>query len=816
MVNYSASEPQTLQALEIRRRVLGEEHPDFAASLSSLAELYRSMGNYEAAEPLYLQALEIRRRVLGEEHPDFAASLNNLAELYRSIGNYAAAEPLYLQALEIRRRVLGEEHPAFATSLNNLATLYYSIGKYGAAEPLYRQVLEIERRVLGEEHPAFATSLNNLATLCAATGRLGEAYSCFVSCSHTRDTVLAEILSSAAESHRAAFLVKLRPEVDGFLSFVLEHFADSPSHVTAALDLLLGRKAMGLEVTATQRHALLSGRYPELAERIKDLSILQAQIVRKRLDGPGSEDLKAHGERLAEWEDRRDWLEAELAREIPEMRLEHRLRTVDREAVALALPQDCALLEFVRVHCFDFRAVPARGEHQWKPARYLAFVLVADRTQEVRLLDLGPAAAIDEMILTFRKLMAEGDRGRPSSASIDDASGSSGLTRSLADPLAAAARGHKRLFLAPDSTLATLPFELLEQSNGRLLTEDFEISYLSTGRDLLRFGVESTITPVEPLVAADPAFEMAGAGPEVEARSNQERVDRRAIREQGVTFARLPGSGVEGERIARKLEVSAWLGEEVMETRLKQRRSPRVLHLSTHGFFLPDVKRDLEAEWRMQSLGAEQRLRMLPHDQNPMLRSGLALSGAETWLRGAALPEEAEDGLLFAEDVAGMDLSATEIVVLSACETGLGESKTGDGVYGLRRAFVLAGAKTLVMSLWKVPDMATAILMDRFYDHLLAGEWRHQALRQAQRDLREMRVDAMRETWLSDEMIDRFAPDQAGKRELKWLRAHPDDHRPFEHPFYWGAFICQGETAPLTLSPIPSDTTDDRRSPSIS
>jgi CHAT domain-containing protein len=199
-----------------------------------------------------------------------------------------------------------------------------------------------------------------------------------------------------------------------------------------------------------------------------------------------------------------------------------------------------------------------------------------------------------------------------------------------------------------------------------------------------------------------------------------------------------------------------------LEKRIKACCSPRILHLATHGFFLEDQPRDPNKEWRgLGAMGAQAeggwgRLTG-PGMENPLLRSGLLLAGFNTWFEGGELPAEAEDGILTAEDVSGLDLLATELVVLSACETGLGEVRTGEGVFGLRRAFVLAGAKTLVMSLWKVPDEQTQGLMEDFYRRILQCEPRAEALRAAQL--------AMKETYTD--------------------------------PFYWGAFICQGDPSPL-------------------
>ncbi|MEG4406363.1 tetratricopeptide repeat protein [Microcoleus sp. MON2_D5] len=148
---------------------------ELSSSLSYLAELYKSQGRYSEAEPLYLQALEIDRRSLPEDHPGLATHLNNLAELYRHQGRYSEAEPLYLQAVEIDRRSLPKDHPSLAIRLNNLAGLYRSQGRYSEAEPLYLQVVEIDRRSLPEDHPSLATHLNNLAGLYRSQGRYSEA-----------------------------------------------------------------------------------------------------------------------------------------------------------------------------------------------------------------------------------------------------------------------------------------------------------------------------------------------------------------------------------------------------------------------------------------------------------------------------------------------------------------------------------------------------------------------------------------------------------------------------------------------------------------
>ncbi len=261
-----------------------------------------------------------------------------------------------------------------------------------------------------------------------------------------------------------------------------------------------------------------------------------------------------------------------------------------------------------------------------------------------------------------------------------------------------------------------MPFEVLPIGNGERLIDQYHISYLSTGRDILRWKMESEPAWGDDVVAANPDYRLRRS------RTTSEQVDSgaqgqrysRALRT--LHFAPLPDTRKEGEQVAKLLGVEPWLEEAVLESHLKALISPRILHLATHGFFLPNQIVSL-SETEPMEIGrfSVQGL------ENPLLRSGLALAGAQTWLERGELPEEAEDGILTAEDVSGLNLLHTELVVLSACETGLGEVKRGEGVFGLRRAFMLSGAKTLVMSLWKVPDQQTQELMTEFYTLLLQG-----------------------------------------------------------------------------------------------
>src|SRR6266700_5872624 len=770
MGDYFQAKALIQQSLDIQRTALGEQHPDVAQSLSHLAGVYSAQGEYTQAEPLLQQALEIRRKALGDIHPDVAESLNSLAVLYSEVGNYNKAEPLYQQALEIQRKTLGNSHPNVSTTLNNLALLSLEMGKYAQAEALYQQALVIQRTALGDTHPDLVSILSNLAVLYVLLDLRDEALALLKQALDIGEKMIGQIFSVGSERQRMMYLRTHQGTFNTFLSLVLHYLSQSPEAVQAALDLVLRRKALGSEVLAAQRDAILGGHYPDLASELRELTTLRMQIAQKTLAGPGSEDMESYQQRLRDWYAQKEWLESDLAHQIPEMNLVRQLQAANRHTVAGALPEKTVLIEFVRVNLLNFTVAPAHNEARWKPAHYIAFSLTVEEPEHGRMIDLGEANSIDKHVATYiTALTAEAGPSRhlnvgwPGSAQTGYASIGRALRMVLFDPLLTAVGGCKRLLLVPDGNLVSFPFEVLPTDDGRHLIDEYQISYLSAGRDLLRFVPSSPGQTAPPLVMAAPDFDLGEERVHATGSIQEPRLSGDAL-----PFERLSGTRREGEQVAALLGVEPLLGEAALEATLKAVRSPRILHIATHGFFWPDQQHapgQAGTDHRTTAEPPKGKLAQFleQHAENILLRSVLVLAGVNTWNRGGSLPEEAEDGLLTAEDVSGLDLLETDLVVLSACETGLGRVWNGEGVYGLRRAFVLAGAKTLVMSLWKVPDRQTQELMEDFYQRLLSGRSRAEALREAQ---------------------------------LAMKNRYPQ-------PYYWGAFICQGDPGLLAQQQPP-------------
>ena len=349
------------------------------------------------------------------------------------------------------------------------------------------------------------------------------------------------------------------------------------------------------------------------------------------------------------------------------------------------------------------------------------------------------------------------------------------LDERLLRPLRAALGNTSKLLIAPDGALNLIPFAALVDEQGRYQIERFAITYLTSGRDLLRL-THPAASRAAPLIMAAPQFDLTPTKPTPPAQ-NDPAASRAATRAD-MHFAPLAGTVDEARALARLLpQARVLVGAEATESALKRVTGPVFLHVATHGFFLADSAAPVMPATRGLTLAGDRT--NTPAATNvvaSLLRSGLALAGANGRADGAG-----EDGILTALEASGLDLWGTRLVVLSACETGLGAVATGEGVYGLRRALVLAGSESQVMSLWQVSDAATRDLMVAYYKRLQAGEGRTEALRQVQ--LAMLHGRATNTTDVNRGLTDTFNP----------LPLQTDR----SHPFFWASFIQSGAWQPL-------------------
>ena len=437
---------------------------------------------------------------------------------------------------------------------------------------------------------------------------------------------------------------------------------------------------------------------------------------------------------------------------------------------------------------------------RYDAARYGAYVL--GKEGQPRWVDLGDAAAIDNDVAALRKALI-------SPRSTNARQVGQALFGKVLRPILPLVGDIHRLFLSPDGDLNLIPFGALVDEQNRYLVENYSITYLTSGRDLLRLQVH-TSSKQGPVIFANPLFNSGGdtkndTSKQAASIAEASGQSRRSVDLRDAKFNPLPGTAGEAKALAGVLpDVKVFIGAQATEAALKQVSGPRILHVATHGFFLPDIPKANAESAGERGLGiAASSETPGTHEENPLLRSGLALAGVNQRQSGAG-----EDGVLTALEASGLDLWGTKLVVLSACETGLGEVKNGEGVYGLRRALVLAGSESQVMSLWQVSDAATRDLMAAYYKRLQAGEGRTEALRQVQ--LMMIRsgapgADGRRQTGAGITILTGAsaastvpsgalpATASAQQRGMGIERGEKTLGEDRSHPFYWASFIQSGE-----------------------
>ena len=569
--NYDAAEPLFLRSLDIWETALGESHPLVATSLGNLASLYQDQGNYDAAEPLFLRSLEIRETALGESHPHVATSLNNLAVLYRDQGNYDAAEPLYLQSLEISETALGKSHPDVATSLNNLAGLYRDQGNYDAAEPLYLQSLEIRETALGESHPHVALSLNSLANLHQAQGNTSQSLSFLQRGLEIEETNLAQNLAIGSEARKQAYVATLTGTTYQTLSL---HLQDAPNHPEAArlaLTTVLRRKGRILDAVTETQQLLRDNLSPELAPLLDEYTNAQTQLANRLYAGLGDQDPDIYRTEIDTLRQRMEQLENDLSRRSAEFRVA--TEPVEIEAVQALIPTDAALVELVQYRSWS---------QGWGKPRYAAYILHA--SGDPQWVDLGDAETIDHAAFAFLNATRV-----PNSEQRVQTTGRQ-LDELLMAPIRPLLGDATHLLLSPDGQLNLIPFAALVDEENRYLVQSYQLTHLTTGRDLLRLQYPRP-SRQPPVLFANPNYDDADTSAVMQVAQATRGESQRSMEIEDLQFEELPGTQREVEAIAPLLENPIVLTEaEATENALKQVQAPSILHLATHGFFLQDVE----------------------------------------------------------------------------------------------------------------------------------------------------------------------------------------------------------------------------------
>ena len=634
---------------------------------------------------------------------------------------------------------MGENHPDYTASLNNLGSLYQFTGEYAKAEPLLRQALETKRRVLGENHPSYATSLNNLAMLNYAKGQLAEAEHY----SGQALTILTgwtqEGIATFGERQRIRLLAKQGEALNEYLSV-------APAVGIKVEELYRHVLALKGVVEVRQGEDRLARDQPELKETINQSEQTRARLAHLAFANPTAGQRQLWLQQLDALRGRKENLESDLARQSGAFRRVQETRRLGAAEVAAALPLGSVLVDLLD---YDHVSPPQGGKGPFRhERRLLAFVL--RRGQAPVLVPLGASRPIGEAVGAWREALVAGAPA-PMRAALE-------LSLRVWEPLKPRLGGAATVLVSPDGPLTLFPLAALPgRRPGSYLVEDLAIGYVSSAHRLvetLAAGAEAKAKKPEAGAAGllaiggiDYQADPGGAAPTESAPTPSVLV----ADSQRAGFKALAGTGPEVRCIGElfgavfpRQRDKVLTGAEPTEGVVKQQLGRRwlCLHLATHGFFESPARiAALRSGLKSEGPGLAVAMSSEQADSlalEPFLHSGVALVGAARkpddflFAKDGSLPDR-QDGILTAEEVQSLDLRGTELVVLSACETGLGQGYYGQGVLGLQRAFQAAGARAVVASLWKVDDAATSALMEQFYANLWTKKMpKLEALRQAQ------------------------------------------------------------------------------------
>jgi tetratricopeptide (TPR) repeat protein len=765
------------QSLEIDGEIYGEDSPTYAYSLDALGSVYNYMGKYPESVEAYQKSLAILGEVLGEDSFDYSYTQANLALAYINSGKLDEALGLMTSVLASDKEILGDDHPDYANSVHNMGNLQFKRENYQEADKYYSESLRIRRRVLGTNHPKYAETTNKLATLKWAQKDSKSAEAFYKETFDNFFTQINAYFPILSEDEKATFYyTKLRTAFEEFNSFAVDHSAENPALLGDMYNIQLATKGLILYATNKVRESILNSGDTTVINKYQEWISQKEKIA--KLYSSNEEELDIRNQKIDSISALANTLERELSAASVAFSNTFVKKDYTWQNVRDKLKPGEAAVEIIRFREFK----PDSSGVYTDNVYYAALVVRSDTKDNPDLVIIRNGNQMEDRYLAnYRNAIRY---------KIEE-DFSYGL---FWKPIANKLEGIKKVYFSPDGAYNQISiYSLRNPDSGNYTLDETEIQVVTNTKDLL----EEQKTPSfqtkdgKAILIGYPnynkgAFEDIIAEDAVAASvvtaAAEGRGDARGVRgtrgsrgsrggegEEGTRglsrgisrglprgirgnlnryinsddlLALLPGTKVEVEKIdalysESNSKAEIVLGDSAVETSLKEVKYPRTLHVATHGFFLEDPKPEDAIDTR--------------YIENPLLRSGLIFAGANSFLATGEVIED--DGILTAYEAMNLFLDGTELVVLSACETGLGVVQNGEGVYGLQRAFRVAGAKSMIMSMWTVDDDATQELMTHFYEDWLKTGDKHASFIKAQKALKEK----------------------------------------YPEPYYWGAFVMIGE-----------------------
>jgi len=738
--NYKRAELYLSKAFALRTKLLKPGDPQISASLLNLANVYDNLGKNDLANEYHQKLLALTKKDNGDEHELVGLCLLNLGTVQIKSGAFKAGLNSEQKAYNILLKAYGPDYADLGKVLNNLGDAWLNKGEFRKAEEYYVQSVRHHERILGKDHPMTGVSLGLLGSAYFDEKKMDKAEAFFLRSIRNLDRQITRYFHYLSEIEKEKFIEKNRYEFTQFESFSVHRYKANPMIAGLLYDEQLKMKGILVNASKKLKERVRNTGDSLLLKRFDEWEMMRTTIARLSSSSDSGEiadrkNMEMEAEKL----------EKELSVESENFASLADRRAVGWKDVQKKLNPGEVAIEMVRVFKHGIQRVVTDTSDVRKPVYkvkgltdtiWYAALLVKPGLQHPELVLLKNGNELEEKSVQLYKNCI--------SRKLPDAYSYNQFWKTIDKKLGP---GVKRIFFSPDGVYNSINLNtLLNPVTGKYLLEERDIRLLTNTRE-----IAAVQRPV-----SDEAYAFLVGYPdynigkekraEIVRRSrNIEPDDYNLNVSRSQPFSELPGTKKEIEQIARLMQDRGWktescLEDKALEETVKDLRKPKVLHIATHGFFDPDTV----------------------HDSNPLLHSGLLLTGANKTI-GGEKDDKMEDGILTAFEAMNLHLDNTDLVVLSACETGLGEIKNGEGVYGLQRAFQVAGAKSIIMSLWKVDDEATQELMVRFYKN-----------------------------WLSP-AIPKGGANTTGGLRSAFLAAQKELKAKYRDPYYWGAFVMVGE-----------------------
>jgi CHAT domain-containing protein/Flp pilus assembly protein TadD len=719
MGQYEKAEQLYIEACDIRSKLAPvNEHREYGYSCNILADLYYYMKQFEKAESLYIRATHIREKINKDSY-EYGQTCNNLASLYRDMGQFEKAESLAMEAKSVWEKVLPEGHTSRTINTNNLGELYYAMGKYRESETFLLRSRQTWLKEKEKDHPYLIDNSDELARVYWAINEPEKVNELLLELSALKYKKLDKIFQFTNESEKQAYLKNINGSADQYQSFyykAYDHGKAGPAYTIALLNrnLILSSLQQTRQLIHSSGNTALINQYNTWAD------------LKQRLANLYFTGNETYAVRIAELEQKTDSIEKVLSRTSSLFRNQHTVPTWKN--VQQSLRPGEAAIEFVQFNFFN--------KHEETDSVYYVALVMTKEMNEPRLVPLFEESRLREFLSR---------RTGSGLATISLYYSTDFLYRLTWEPLEEELKGISKVYFAPSGLLHRISFAALRTGVTGSLSDKYELTQLLTTAAITDSLAPGLSPSGKVVLYGDVQYsaDTIGLKKETSRYGKESPVMSASLPEElvsrgDISFWRpLPGTKLEVESIRNEatkhgLGTLLYTGLKANEESVKALNadtSISVVHIATHGFFFPDPKKN--SSYSKSTIGS-----VFKKSDNPLFRGGLVMAGGENTWKGKSIPG-IDDGILTAYEVSNMYLPATKLVVLSACETGVGDIHGSEGVYGLQRAFKIAGVKYLLMSLWEVPDTETSEFMRYFYENLFNNQPVSDAFHAAQEKMRK-------------------------------------------------------------------------------